>query len=86
MLEAFKILCFALGWTYALLIAGAQFSCSIIPSIGHQCNGPEADVWMVPFFLAPIGLPLLIASIVMSIMKVIRRPRGSSQPDASADA
>jgi hypothetical protein len=45
----------------------AQFICSLIPSIGTQCRGPELDAWMVPFFLAPFGVPALISSIAILV-------------------
>jgi len=64
----------ALGWL--ILIFLAEQTCSIFSSIGHQCHGPEGDVWMLPFFYAIIGLPALIASIVIIIFAAVRRSRG----------
>lgn len=45
---------------YLLTVVWAQANCSLIPEFGRQCLGPEFDAWMVPFFLAPIGIPALI--------------------------
>jgi hypothetical protein len=67
-------LCIALALGWLALIVAAQQTCSILPSIGHQCHGPEGDVWMLPFFLGIIGLPALIASIVI-IGAAVRRRR-----------
>jgi hypothetical protein len=67
-------LCIALALGWLALIVAAQQTCSILPSIGHQCHGPEGDVWMLPFFLAIIGLPAVIASIVI-IGAAVRRRR-----------
>ena len=50
---------------FVVIILWAQNSCSLIPSIGHQCNGPEGDAWMLPFMLAPVGIPALIYSVVL---------------------
>ncbi len=73
MLQALKILCFVFAGFYVLLIVAAQMTCSVIPSVGKQCHGSDGDVWMAPFFLAPIGVPLLIASSLMLIVAAIRR-------------
>jgi hypothetical protein len=45
----------ALGWL--ALMGFAQWNCSIIPHIGHRCDGPDYDIWMLPFFTAILGLP-----------------------------
>jgi len=50
---------------YLLTIVWAQANCSLIPAFGRQCRGPELDAWMIPFFLAPIGIPALIGVAVM---------------------
>jgi hypothetical protein len=70
-----KALCFALALGWLALIVLAQQTCSILPSIGHQCHGPDGDVWMLPFFLGIIGLPALIASIIIVIVAAVRRSR-----------
>jgi hypothetical protein len=70
-----KALCIALALGWLALIVAAQQTCSILPSIGHQCHGPDGDVWMLPFFLAIIGLPALIASIIIAIFAVVLRSR-----------
>ena len=71
-----KALCFMLAVGWLALIVIAQQTCSILPSIGHQCHGPEGDIWMLPFFYGIIGLPALIASIIIIILAVVRRSRG----------
>jgi hypothetical protein len=50
---------------YLLTVLWAQLNCSLIPVIGRQCRGPELDAWMIPFFLAPIGIPALIGTAMM---------------------
>jgi hypothetical protein len=60
-----KVLSFLAALAWFGLIVVAQQSCSIIPSVGHQCNGPEGDVWTLPFFYSVIGPPALIASITI---------------------
>ena len=50
---------------YLLTVLWAELNCSLIPVIGRQCHGPERDTWMIPFFLAPIGIPALIGTAVM---------------------
>jgi hypothetical protein len=71
-----KALCYAVALGWLALIVAAQETCSILPSIGHQCHGPDGDVWMLPFFLGIIGLPALIASIIIVVVSAIRRSRG----------
>jgi len=58
---------------FILTIVWAQLVCSLIPSIGTQCRGPELDAWMVPFFLAPLGVPALISSLALLIGASRRR-------------
>jgi hypothetical protein len=50
---------------YLLTILWAQANCSLVPALGRQCDGPEFDAWMIPFFLAPIGIPALIGVALM---------------------
>jgi hypothetical protein len=50
---------------FVLTVVWAQFMCSLIPALGTQCRGPELDAWMVPFFLAPFGVPALISSLAI---------------------
>ena len=70
---ALKVLCFALALGWLTLIVIAQRVCSIFPPIGHQCHGPEGDIWMLPFFYGILGLPALIASIIIIVMALMRR-------------
>jgi hypothetical protein len=67
-----KTLCFLAAGVFVLLITAAQQTCSLIPSIGHQCHGSDGDIWMLPFFFAPIGIPALIAAIAISIVAARR--------------
>jgi hypothetical protein len=67
-----KTLCFIAAAVFVLAIVSAQLSCSQIPSIGHQCGGSEGIVWVLAFFLAPIGIPALFGSIVISVVSVRR--------------
>jgi hypothetical protein len=52
---------------FLLTVVWAQFVCSLIPSVGTQCRGPELDAWMLPFLLAPFGVPALISSIAILV-------------------
>jgi hypothetical protein len=61
------------GICYISLVAWAQSHCSIFPSFGHQCRGGgELDIWMVPFFFAILGVPLVIASLVIVGREILR--------------
>ena len=66
-----KALCFLLAGFFVFLIALAQLSCPVL--IGTQCSMGGGDIWMLPFFYAPIGIPAVIASIVILIVRAIRR-------------
>jgi len=57
--------CLAAAVLYLLTIIWAQLNCSLIPAVGRHCGGPELDAWMVPFFLAPIGVPAIIGVVLM---------------------
>jgi hypothetical protein len=63
----FKAICFTLALAWLAVIVVAQQVCSIVPSIGHQCNGPQLDVWMGPYLAGVIGLPATIASIIILV-------------------
>ena len=52
--------CLLTAVSYLLTVAWARANCSLIPVFGRQCHGPDLGAWMVPFFLAPIGIPALI--------------------------
>lgn len=71
-----KVLCLIVAAVFVLMIVSAQLTCSIIPSIGNQCHGPDGDVWMPPFFFAPIGIPALIGSIAIFVMAYTRSVGG----------
>ena len=74
---ALKVICFALALGWLALIFIAQSACSILPSIGHQCLGPDGDIWMLPFFYRVLGLPALIASIIIIVIALMRRKPAS---------
>ncbi len=57
--------CLVAAVFYLLTIVWAQLNCSLIPAIGRRCGATEIDVWMIPFFLAPIGIPAIIGVISM---------------------
>jgi hypothetical protein len=67
-----KALCFIAATVFVLFLVSAQLDCSQIPSIGNQCHGSEGIVWMLAFFFAPIGIPALIGSIIISVVSVRR--------------
>jgi hypothetical protein len=68
-----KVLCLIAAAVFVLTIVSAQLTCSPIASLGHQCHGADGDVWMLPFFFAPIGIPALIGSIAIIVMAVRRQ-------------
>ncbi|CCE09129.1 hypothetical protein BRAS3843_3040014 [Bradyrhizobium sp. STM 3843] len=57
--------CLLTATFYVLTVLWAQLNCSLIPMLGSPCHGSERDAWMVPLFLAPIGVPALIGLAVM---------------------
>ena len=52
----------AVFWIASVLWAQSQ--CSII---GTQCHGPDGDVWVLPLFLTPIGLPAVVISVFLIV-------------------
>lgn len=58
---------------WLLLIAYAQLTCSLIPSIGTQCHDPRLDVWMLPLFTAPVGGFALLGVILAAVVAMFRR-------------
>ena len=58
---------------WLLTVAYAQFRCSLIPSIGHHCNDPTLDVWLLPFITAPIGGFAVLGLILMALVHLFRR-------------
>jgi hypothetical protein len=73
--DLLKAICFGIALAWLAFIVVVQQACSIIPSIGHQCNGPENDVWMGPFFYGVTGLPATIVSIIILIAGSVGRIR-----------
>jgi len=65
-----KAFCFVVSAAFIFTIIVAQSFCSQIPSLGHQCTGQDGNIWMAPVILSPIGVPALIASILILV-----RPR-----------
>jgi hypothetical protein len=60
-----KAFCFLVSAAFIFTVVVAQLLCSQIPSVGHQCSTADGNVWMVPVLLAPIGVPALIASVLI---------------------
>ena len=67
--------CIAACWL--LLIAFAQFNCSIFPGFGHQCSRGEGDIWLLPFIYSPVGG---VGLIVWLVIIGIRRYSPQTQP------
>jgi hypothetical protein len=59
------------GWAFTLW--QAQTTCSLIQSIGPHCTGGKGEIWMLPIFTAPFGIPALIASVVIVGAAVTRK-------------
>jgi hypothetical protein len=69
-----KWLCFLIAFAWLASVVIAQWECSIIPSIGNrQCHNGEGDVWLLPFVFSQIGIPALLASIIIIIVTRVRR-------------
>jgi hypothetical protein len=62
------------GWFVTLL--QAQLTCSLIQSIGPHCTNGKGEIWMLPMFTAVIGIPALIASVVI-VGSAVTRKRAS---------
>ena len=71
-----KGICFFLAALWLVLIGIIQDTCSIFPSVGHQCHDTGyADIWFLPIFFSPIGIPAVVASIIIIIVAAVRRKR-----------
>jgi len=63
-----------LGITAALIFFGAIWLANhACPWLA--CQGPDLDAWMLPFALAPIGIPAVLASLVFTIRFISTRSR-----------
>ncbi|MCW2274297.1 hypothetical protein GJ654_09605 [Rhodoblastus acidophilus] len=62
-----RLVVYAAAALFVLTLIFAQATCSPFASSSRACNGPEGDVWMLPFFLAPVGLPAVVAAIVFMV-------------------
>jgi hypothetical protein len=71
-----SVVVYAVTAIWILLIAFAQMHCSMLPWLGTRCHDKRGDIWMLPFFSAPIGLPAFLISIVLLIVQ-LRRGRSS---------
>lgn len=60
-------------------VALAQYHCSVIPWIG-SCNKLN-NAWLLPILLAPVGVPALIASIVILAIRWIARSSDKKRID-----
>jgi hypothetical protein len=66
------IVLWAVAALWIFLIGIAQKNCSLLPSIGNQCRGPELDVWMLPFFTAPFGGVAVLTLIIIGFFRLFR--------------
>jgi hypothetical protein len=57
---------------YLYLIAGAQWECSLFPWFGHQCHGPQGDVWIFAFFFSVVGIPCTIWLLIIAVCEVVK--------------
>jgi len=70
-----------LGWgcvfvaaaLFIVMLVGAQSACPLL-----KCKGPDGDVWMPPFFFAPIGFPALVMSGLFVARKIWPNSRALS--------
>lgn len=65
-----KIACFFCAALFLAMIAMANAACPML-----RCNGPEGDGWMLPFLFAPIGIPALIGTVVLTAGLIRRQLR-----------
>jgi hypothetical protein len=72
-----KGICFLFAVLWLGLVGVIQYTCSAFPSVvGHQCHGSAyADIWFLPIFFSPIGIPAVVASIIIIIVATVRRKR-----------
>lgn len=70
-------LVFLVAGTYIWLVYFAQSTCSIIPNFGNKCSGPEGDIWMLPFFVAPVCLPIVALAMFLAVRSLWRHMRKS---------
>jgi hypothetical protein len=52
-----------------------QLNCSIIPSVGHQCHGQDTMIWLFPLVFSAIGIPAVLASIIIVVTGHRKRRR-----------
>jgi hypothetical protein len=62
---ALKCLTLLSAAVFLFVVVFAQFTCPLIAGFGTQCHDPRLDIWMLPFFFAPIGIPAVVASVKM---------------------
>lgn len=66
---------------WIVLIGIAQSHC---PLYSNRCSGPDLDIWMLPFFTAPVGGIAVLCLIVVGLARlagVTSRPRISRPND-----
>jgi hypothetical protein len=63
-----KWICFLVALAWLAMIVFVQISCPI-----QTCVGQESAAWMAPIFYGAVGLPALIASIVIIVVGIVRR-------------
>jgi hypothetical protein len=72
-----KGICFLFAVLWLVLIGIIQSTCSAFPSVvGPRCHDTGyADIWFLPIFFSPIGIPAVVASIIIIIVAMVRRKR-----------
>jgi len=71
--SGFGCLIFGVAAGWLLLITVAQLQCSQFKSFGHQCGPTDGMIWLIPFVTSFIGLPAFLISVIVVLMKIIRR-------------
>ncbi|MBR1222976.1 hypothetical protein JQ557_33595 [Bradyrhizobium sp. U87765 SZCCT0131] len=61
----------ALLWL--ITVGVAESNCSLLPGGAQRCGGGMGDIWVIPIFSAPIGIPAVIGAAVIIISAARRR-------------
>jgi hypothetical protein len=74
--------CFLLAVLWLGLIVWAQSECPInSPPVG-ECRMGGGDIWLLPILYSLVGIPAVIASIIIVIVAMVRRKAGQKRMDA----
>jgi len=73
-IRVLKGICFLLAALWLGTVVDVQLNCSIIPSVGHQCHGQDTMIWLFPLVFSAIGIPAVLASIII-VVTGRRKPR-----------